>query len=131
MRANDRSLKNLKKGSELVAVNKKNGKKRKAGMSTFKKGDKEVKKGASRAVRAQALLDDYGLCPISMQPMRRPVLPSSGQAYDEISLQRCSPFADRLISLILSRSKVSTQCCKAARQVIRHASISCFKITDS
>ena len=31
------------------------------------------------------------LCPISLQPMRRPVLPSSGQAFDEINLVRfCS-----------------------------------------
>lgn len=31
------------------------------------------------------------LCPISLQPMRRPVLPSSGQAYDEINIVRfCS-----------------------------------------
>lgn len=30
------------------------------------------------------------LCPISLQVMRRPVLPSSGQAYDEVNIARFS-----------------------------------------
>ena len=41
-----------------------------------------------KAMRAQEMLDEFGLCPISMQPMRRPVLPASGQAFDEISIVR-------------------------------------------
>ena len=37
---------------------------------------------------AMSILDEIGRCPISMEPMRRPVLPSSGQAYDEINIVR-------------------------------------------
>ncbi len=44
-----------------------------------------------RKAMAMAILEDIGLCPISMEPMRRPVLPSSGQAFDEINIVRCTP----------------------------------------
>ncbi|KAK9829695.1 hypothetical protein WJX72_007404 [[Myrmecia] bisecta] len=43
------------------------------------------KKGSKRA---RELVEQYGHCPISMEPMRRPVLPSSGQAFEEINIVR-------------------------------------------
>ena len=41
-----------------------------------------------RQVNGRTLL--CRLCPISLQVMRRPVLPSSGQAYDEVNIARFS-----------------------------------------
>lgn len=52
----------------------------------IKKKKKKAKEPKIQA--AKALLEQYGLCPISMEPMRRPVLPSSGQAFDEINIVR-------------------------------------------
>lgn len=63
---------------------KKKGKKRKAG-----KGEKVTHKSdETLSAMAMSILDEIGRCPISMEPMRRPVLPSSGQAYDEINIVR-------------------------------------------
>jgi len=57
------------------------------------RAQQQQKKKEQKVKRAMALaiLEDIGMCPISMEPMRRPVLPSSGQAYDEINIVRyCS-----------------------------------------
>lgn len=48
-----------------------------------KKKDQKV-----RQALAVTIMEEIGLCPISMEPMRRPVLPSSGQAFDEINIVR-------------------------------------------
>ncbi|CAL5221592.1 g3811 [Coccomyxa viridis] len=50
----------------------------------------KAKKGPGAKRRAKDLVDQFGLCPISLQVMRRPVLPSSGQAYDEVNIARFS-----------------------------------------
>lgn len=54
------------------------------------RAQQQQKKKEQKVKRAMALaiLEDIGMCPISMEPMRRPVLPSSGQAYDEINIVR-------------------------------------------
>ena len=52
------------------------------------KKKKKKDKRPSKLLTAKTLLEEYGLCPISMEPMRRPVLPSSGQAFDEINIVR-------------------------------------------
>ncbi|CAL8468683.1 g8223 [Coccomyxa elongata] len=62
----------------------------KGGYLTVKKR-KLKRKSPGPKRRARDLVEEFGLCPISLQPMRRPVLPSSGQAYDEINIVRfCS-----------------------------------------
>ena len=55
-----------------------------------KRAQQKKEQKVKRAL-ALAILEDIGLCPISMEPMRRPVLPSSGQAFDEINIVRCFP----------------------------------------
>ena len=48
----------------------------------------ELKRKLPSSKRAKELVEEFGLCPISLMPMRRPVLPSSGQAYDEVNIVR-------------------------------------------
>lgn len=90
MRSDLRSHKKrpIAKSPISLDLKKRRDKKRKKAQAAIGNDGEDLKKGAGKALRAQLLLDEYGLCPISMQPMRRPVLPSSGQAYDEISLVR-------------------------------------------
>ena len=66
-----------------VTNKKKKGKKRKGA-----KSEKRHKSEEALSAMAMSILDEIGRCPISMEPMRRPVLPSSGQAYDEINIVR-------------------------------------------
>ena len=74
----------LSRHPHLELAKKKKGKKRKAA-----KGEKGTRKSEEAlSAMAMSILDEIGRCPISMEPMRRPVLPSSGQAYDEINIVR-------------------------------------------
>lgn len=88
LRSNVKKRITKKVGIALSELKKQKEKKRRKTTASVHNEAENPKKNVSKAVRSQVLLDEYGLCPISMQPMRRAVLPSSGQAYDEISLVR-------------------------------------------
>ncbi|KAK9840929.1 hypothetical protein WJX81_000905 [Elliptochloris bilobata] len=94
--------------------------------------NKKQSRSKKRAREASKLVEEFGLCPISLQPMRRPVLPSSGQAYDEINIVRyCSDTAgDKKrrcpvsgAVLKFSRGKVTRTPDYALRKVIRHQAV--------
>eukprot|EP00884_Botryococcus_braunii_P014622 jgi/Botrbrau1/23160/Bobra.0041s0011.1 len=67
------------------------------------------KKKKREKLRRTSKMPDHFLCPISREPMRRPVLPSSGQAYDEINIVRHCSGKDK------QRDPVSGQALKIKR----------------
>lgn len=86
---------------------------------------KPGKRKSTRSARAMQLVEEFGLCPISMEPMRRPVLPSSGQAYDEINIVRFSAAGRKRCpvsgaTMKFAQSSIVRTPDYALRSVIRH-----------
>lgn len=86
----------------LVELPLKTLKKKKKNKKVKSESRKLQKSEEALSAMAMSILDEIGRCPISMEPMRRPVLPSSGQAYDEINIVRyhCLQPCSNLLSTV-------------------------------